>query len=191
MGDESEALIERLESSRERFVAFVQSKVSDPDAAEEIMQDSMVRALQGAGRLRAQEKLISWFYTVLRNTITDYYRGSARDSRTLVSTLPEDLPEEDEAEYQTLCLCFQPLIDTLKPEYAQLIRTLDLEGELPEEVASRLGLTSNNLKVRRHRARQALRRRLEATCRVCAEHHCVDCTCREEAAVSGDLLRQV
>jgi RNA polymerase sigma-70 factor (ECF subfamily) len=88
-----------------------------------------------------------------------------------------DLPAtpSDDAE---LCACFEPLIPTLKPEYAELLRALDLDGESTEAVAERLRVTPNNLKVRRHRARQALRKRLEETCRTCAEHGCLDCTCR-------------
>ena len=46
--------------------------------------------------------------------------------------------------------------------------------------ASDLGITPNNLKVRRHRARRALRARLEETCRICAAHGCLDCTCEKK-----------
>lgn len=66
---------------------------------------------------------------------------------------------------------------TLKPEYAALIEELELTDSDPARVAERLGITLNNLKVRRHRARQALRKRLEETCRTCAEHRCLNCTC--------------
>jgi len=44
-------------------------------------------------------------------------------------------------------------------------------------VAKELGITPNNLKVRRHRARQQLRERLEEVCRTCAKHGCLDCSC--------------
>ena len=84
---------------------------------------------------------------------------------------------EDET---VLCECFRGLIPTLKAEYAELIEALDLGAESPEAAARRLGITSNNLKVRRHRARQALRKRLDETCRSCAEHGCLDCTCSRD-----------
>lgn len=44
-------------------------------------------------------------------------------------------------------------------------------------MAEHLGITRNNLKVRRYRARQQLRERLEETCQACAEQGCLDCTC--------------
>ena len=94
----------------------------------------------------------------------------------MVAAVPEFAAEpEDDAE---LCACFERLVPTLKPEYADLIQAVELGHEAPEQMAGRLGITSNNLKVRRHRARQALRRKLEETCRACAEHGCLDCTCR-------------
>jgi RNA polymerase sigma-70 factor (ECF subfamily) len=60
---------------------------------------------------------------------------------------------------------------------AALIRQLDLGDASPESVASALGVTPNNLRVRHHRARQQLRERLEQTCRLCARHGCLDCHC--------------
>ena len=75
-----------------------------------------------------------------------------------------------------MCACVLDLVPTLKPEYAAVIEA-DLAERDPESVADALGVTRNNLKVRRHRARQQLRARLEETCRLCAAHSCLDCTC--------------
>ena len=69
------------------------------------------------------------------------------------------------------------VVPTLKPEYAAVVEA-DLAGRPTEALAEALGITPNNLKVRRHRAHRALRERLEQTCRVCATHGCLDCTCR-------------
>ena len=45
------------------------------------------------------------------------------------------------------------------------------------QFAARHGISLDNVKVRRHRARKALRERLVDTCRLCADHGCLDCTC--------------
>ena len=88
------------------------------------------------------------------------------------------LPETGTDEWQQLCECFRDILPTLKPEYSQLIEQLELADGDPEQVAAQLHISRNNLKVRRHRAREALRERLEETCRMCAEHACLDCTCK-------------
>lgn len=65
----------------------------------------------------------------------------------------------------------------LRPAYADLIRRIDLEGESPAALAREFNITSNNLTVRLHRARQALRATLEDTCGICTKHGCLNCTC--------------
>ena len=77
----------------------------------------------------------------------------ARDADALGALEAVAATPEEEA---VLCACFVPLVGALKPEYAELIELLDLRGEVTEAAAARLGITPNNLKVRRHRARQAL-----------------------------------
>ncbi len=68
-------------------------------------------------------------------------------------------------------------MDTLKPEYADAIRRVDLGGVAVGAFAAHAGLTPNNAAVRLHRARAALRRQLERCCGTCATHGCLDCVC--------------
>ena len=175
-GPSNDVAVEQLVSARERFLSFVKTRVSDAQAAEDILQSSLAKAIEGLPSLRNQDRVVPWFYSVLRNSITDWYRLSAQNRNT---SLPDDLDIEDEPEERErqLCRCFESLLPGLQPQYAELIELLDLEGESSADVSIRLGITAGNLKVRHHRARQALRRALEDTCRVCAVHHCMDCTC--------------
>lgn len=53
----------------------------------------------------------------------------------------------------------------------------EMEGASVAEAAARLGITPGNAAVRVHRARQALKQRLEAACGTCTEHGCLDCSC--------------
>jgi RNA polymerase sigma-70 factor, ECF subfamily len=77
---------------------------------------------------------------------------------------------------RTVCACVAGLAGTLKPEYAQALRRVDLEGASLALLAEEAGITPNNAKVRLHRARQALARRLEQSCGTsCCRRGCVDC----------------
>jgi len=166
----------RLLDARGQFLGYIQKRIKDPELAEDILQDSLLRAIRAAPELRDEERLVRWFYRVLQNAIIDIYRRrGVEQTHVIVADVPEIAAEpEDDAD---LCACFEKLIPTLKPEYADLIQTVELGQESPDVTVSRLGITSNNLKVKRYRARQALRRRLEETCRTCADHGCLDCTC--------------
>ena len=171
----AEAIAPLIEG-RERFLAFLRSKVNDPDLAEDLLQESLLKAVRAAPRLRDEEQLVPWFFVVLRNAVTDVYRKRGRAPGLADLALAENVPATPQ-EQRNACACFEALLPSLKPEYGDLIQALDLGEEPSEQVRERLGVSANNLKVRHHRARQALRRSLEETCRVCAEHHCVDCTC--------------
>lgn len=171
--------MEHLYESRQRFVEYVRRRVDDPELAEDIVHDSLLKALKSAPELRDDERLIPWFFRILRNAVVDEYRKRDVARRHVQQTdeLP-DLPDLSDEDERTICACFKAVLPALKPEYAELIQALDLSEETPEAVAGRLGITTNNLKVRRHRARQALRQQLENACGTCAQGNCIgDCTC--------------
>lgn len=178
MSSFSEQLESHLARNRTNLLGFIRSKVGDDTLAEDILQDSLLKALRASPEIK-DEDLVSWFYRIMRNAITDAHRrhsAAARRLERFVQEQPEPTitPEDTEA----LCLCFKDLLPTLKPDYAELIEAMDLGGLTTAEMTERLGVTANNLKVRHHRARQQLRERLEETCRYCAKHGCIDCTCK-------------
>ena len=168
---------EHLLKELDTFTAFARSRVGDSHLAADVVQESLLKAVKSAGQLRDDESVTAWFYRILRRTIIDLYRRRDAAQRAVERLESElSLPPSAEEE-RTACACVESLIPTLKPEYGELIRELDLSGKSPEELAAKRGMSANNLRVRHHRARQQLRERLESVCRLCAKHGCLDCTC--------------
>jgi RNA polymerase sigma factor (sigma-70 family) len=167
----------QLISEREAFLGFVRKRVRDPELAEDIVQDGFTKAMKHAGELRDNESVVAWFYRILRRTIIDAYRrGDAR--KRALDAFEREVPDTPDVEDQrVLCGCLRLLIPTLKPEYAEVIERVELQGEPLEVVAKDLKLKASNLRVRLHRGRKQLQERLEQTCRVCAKHGCLDCQC--------------
>jgi RNA polymerase sigma-70 factor (ECF subfamily) len=160
------------------MLRYIKSKIADPELAEDILQESLLKALSSAPELRDDQKIIPWFYRIVNNAITDLYRHRGVVAKYM-GPIPDGAePGIEPEERATICACMRDLIPTLKPEYAELIEGLDLNEEDNEAVAERIGITRNNLKVRHHRARTQLRQRLEETCRSCATHGCLDCSCK-------------
>jgi RNA polymerase sigma factor (sigma-70 family) len=160
-----------------QFTNFARSRVGDPHLAADVVQDSLLKAIKSADQLRDDENVTAWFYRILRRSIIDLYRRRATNQKALERLERESDSPPDNEEQRVACSCVETLIPTLKPDYAELIQRLDLGNEDPEQVGVALGMTANNLRVRHHRARQQLRERLEQTCRLCAKHGCLDCTC--------------
>ncbi len=163
---------------RNKLLGFIQSRLVDPDLAEDVLQDSLLKAIRSSSTLNEEEKLLPWFYRVLENAIIDTYRHMDVEKRYQAAYGQNEAllggPEDDAA----ICDCFRVILPSLKPEYREILEALDLADGSSDEFAHRLNISPTNLKVRRHRARQALRQRLEETCRMCAVHGCLDCTCR-------------
>lgn len=180
----SETTLQSLLDLRRRFLGFVERRVNDRAAAEDILQSAYVRALDTHGQLRDDESAVAWFYRILRNAIIDHYRrrtteeaGLERWAREL-----ETETEPDMALFETTCQCIAGALDTLTPSYASFLREVDLEEASLATYAKAHGITAGNAAVRAHRARAALRKELIRCCGSCADHGCLDCSCRAKAA---------
>jgi RNA polymerase sigma-70 factor (ECF subfamily) len=181
MRKKNNADIGRLASEHHgQFLRFVRSRVKNEHDAEDILQTAYRKGLEKTCDLRENEKVIAWFYRILRNAIIDHYRKRGVEKRRMgTSEEAENLPVElDSRMEKAVCKCVGDLIPTMKPEYAEAIKEIELEEKSLKGFAAKKGLTSNNAMVRLYRARQSLKKRLLETCGTCAEHGCLDCNCR-------------
>lgn len=173
----TDAIVSRLLERREELLGFIRSKVSDPHAAEDILHDSLIKAMGALDRLDDEDKLVAWFYQIVRNAIIDRRRRQKTQARYVDAYAQEAELHETPEERRNVCQCFRELIPALKDEYQEMIETMELGEAESAEVAEELGITTNNLKVRRYRARQQLKDRLEVSCGECAARGCIECTC--------------
>jgi RNA polymerase sigma-70 factor (ECF subfamily) len=172
--------IQILLKSHRRFLAFLVPRVGAYEDAEEILQTALAKAVQHEDSLE-KETVVAWFYQVLKNSLADYYRHRGVEKRAMRTHRDLAMANQSEsAELErTVCECFKELLPTLKPEYAEALKTIDLGDATVTDAAKTLGITANNAAVRLHRARLALKKSLEATCKTCAVHGCYDCTCEK------------
>jgi RNA polymerase sigma-70 factor (ECF subfamily) len=170
--------VAQLVGAHRQFLAFLERRVESREAAEDILQSAFARGLERAPGVQ-DEKVVAWFYRILRNAVIDHYRRRSSTARAM-EAWGQDFAthHQPEAELrQEICQCVSGLIAALKPEYRDALRIVDLdEGDL-SELAGQSGITVENAAVRVHRARKALRRQVEQACGTCAEHGCLDCHC--------------
>ena len=168
---------ELLVAKHRELLRFVERRIGDRALAEEILQDAFVRSVDHAGEI--SDSALGWLYRVLRNAVIDHQRRQAVVNRRLQAFAAELQSEADEpAELvRVACECVSELARTLKPEYAQALQRVDIEGAPVKEYAEQLGISASNAGVRLFRAREALRKQLARACGTCAEHGCSDCIC--------------
>lgn len=171
-------VVARLVENHRDFLAFLEKRVGSRAEAEDILQEAFVKGMQRGDALRDDESAVAWFYRMLRNAVIDRHRRRAAAARG-VEALAREMSEEDPPRefVEAACGCVRTLSETLKPEYADALTRVEVEGASVKEYAEQAGISANNAAVRVHRARAALKKRVLESCGTCAEHGCVDCTC--------------
>ena len=177
----------QLVENHRQFLGFLEKRLSDRALAEDILQDAFVKSLEKGNELRDESASVAWFYRMLRNAVIDQYRRNGARSRAL-----EGLAREMEGAVEpppeirgAICACVARLASTLKPEYADVIQRVEVDGVAVQDYAAQAGITANNAAVRVFRAREALRKQVKASCGTCAEHGCVDCHCKPAPGSDG------
>jgi RNA polymerase sigma-70 factor (ECF subfamily) len=166
-----------LVANHREFLRYVEGRVGDKATAQEILQEAFVRTLDRGAEVR--ESAVGWFYGVLRNAVIDYQRRRASANRRLSEFAAELEVHQEPSEdlRQVACQCVKRLADTLKPEYAEALKRVEVEGMAVKDYADAVGISASNAGVRIFRAREALRKQVARSCGSCAEHGCLDCTC--------------
>jgi RNA polymerase sigma factor (sigma-70 family) len=181
---ERRAPVAVLVENHRAFLSFLERRLGRRDVAEDVLQDAFVRT---ADRLDSvpEEALIPWFYRVLRNAAVDRHRRHGSEERALAALAREldDAVEPPPEVHAEVCACVRRLAATLKPEYAEALAAVDVDGQPVKAYAERAGLSATNAGVRLFRARAALRRRLAESCGTCADHGCLDCSCGRAGGV--------
>jgi RNA polymerase sigma-70 factor (ECF subfamily) len=171
-----------LENHR-AFLRYLERRVGDRDLAEDILQDAFAKVVARPDHAPADEAIVPWFYRTLRNAAIDRFRRRDAANRAH-QAFARELETQEAASgdlEQEICACVSRLAATLKPEYAEALTAIEVEGIPVKSFAEQKGLSASNAAVRVFRAREALKKRVTESCGVCAAHGCLDCTCRGTA----------
>ena len=160
-----------------QFLAFLHRRLGN---AADVLQTAYLKAVTAVETVREEEKIVAWFYRLLRNVLTDRHRhhgAMVRLHERLIHETP-GVTEPEEDLYHAVCQCVLGLTQTLQPAYREILQQVALEEASLGQVAAALAITPNNASVRLHRARQALHTLLVQMCGACSDHGRLDCTCR-------------
>ena len=152
---------------------FVERRVSDRHAAEDIVQDVMLKVLTRAAGddLPAREKLAAWVLTIARNAVVDHYRQQRRrDAQVALDQIEPAAAEKDDAELAQAVggavPCIGRMVARMPLPYADALRLADLEGLDQATLAERTGLSISGAKSRVQRGRRMLRGMILECCHV-------------------------
>lgn len=149
-----------LEESRTRLYRMAMAWTGEPALADDLVQETMTRALQKHHQLRDPERLNAWLFRILSNCWREHLRrqrpGVPLDDIELVA--PHS-PERDQQQMDVVSrVRFE--IDSLPMGQRQVLTLVDLEGFSYAEAAEVMEIPVGTVMSRLSRARAALRERL-------------------------------
>ncbi len=135
-----------------------------PADAEDLVQETYLRAFRFAHRFQPGTHLRAWLFQILRNTFLTFYR---RDSRELTVLNKEGADGPDEVwdaeapvASAATAVDLERAIRDLPEEFRSVLLFADLEGFALAEIAQIMDTPVGTVKSRLFRARRLVRRRL-------------------------------
>lgn len=164
---------------KEPIHRYVLTLVRESSAAEDLTQETFVRAYRKLATLEDPSKVSSWLYRIATNLSYDRFRKTSPRSEAVSIDgtsgepgepvpieLADDSPRLDKVvEQREMSSCVQDYLETLPDDYRAVILLHDLEGLTNPEIATMLGCSLATAKIRLHRARKKLKEALDNACR--------------------------
>jgi len=159
-----------------RLLAKARRYLRSEDEARDVLQDAFLCAVRSIGNFKGDSRLSTWLHRIIINCAFMYLRTKKRHSEKQDAEIDIDelLPRFDSAgnwmdgdsrsmsaevsfEMFETRAAVRRCIEQLPVAHRIVLILRDIDELDTEEVASLLGVTGNNVKVRLHRARQALK----------------------------------
>lgn len=172
-------LSESLAAHRDAIVRYIRGIVRDEAEAEDLTQETLLRAYNKLSTLEDPARLVPWLYRIATNVTHDRFRQAAYRHRPLsleedsgavgetarLEIVPDDSPRLDKLmEQREMSSCVKEYIEDLLDSYRAVILLHDVQGLTNPEMAEMLGVSLATVKIRLHRARTKLRVALGEGC---------------------------
>ncbi|AWW35865.1 MULTISPECIES: sigma-70 family RNA polymerase sigma factor [Streptomyces] len=149
---------EKLISSHEKWLhAYVERVVNDRHAAEDIVQETFLRAWLHADRLRMSGSVHGWLRVVARNLLIDRIRMPVTHHE-FAGTDGLELTQDDHADTVHYRMEVTRLLRNVSEEHRAVLLHRYLYGRSVQETARALGVPEGTVKSRQHYALESLRR---------------------------------
>ncbi|MBN2174756.1 MAG: RNA polymerase sigma factor [Bacteroidales bacterium] len=130
--------------------------------AEEIAQDTFIKAYQSLSKFRKESKFSTWLYRIVYNTAISRTRKKKIQTIELNDEIEKNFSEDEirddvfKLDFDEQKILINKVIGKLSEEDSLLITLYYFEENTTEEIAEITGLSQSNVKVRLHRVRKRL-----------------------------------
>lgn len=158
-----EELLRTLYAEHSRsLMAYAQRLTGDRFAAEDVVQETLLRAWRNAAQLREVASVRAWLLTVAHRIVIDRLRAKRARPAETAELLPGDLASRDHAPVVVESLVVYKALAGLSAEHRAVLVELYYLGKTVPEAARSLGIPEGTVKSRSYHALRALRRSMSA-----------------------------
>lgn len=183
-----------IENHRSYLTNIALGKLRDPSLAEDLVQETFLAAWRARAKFGGRASERTWLTRILLNKIADHYRSDARKPMVSVSELGSEQSNEEvldalllardgsyeasrhepasAAERAEFVSLVEKLLQEVPHQAAEAFRMRELQGFSTEDIVQRLNITPNHLWVLIHRAKKALRKKMEEVWEPTARTEC-------------------
>jgi RNA polymerase sigma-70 factor (ECF subfamily) len=136
--------------------AFAISLTNDPTRADDLVQDTIVRAWANAERFEAGTNINAWLFTILRNLFHSEYRKRKREVEDVDGSYALSLRTHPEQTAHLDFQDFQQALARLPVDQREALILVGAEGLSYEQAAEICGVAVGTIKSRVNRARNRL-----------------------------------
>ena len=153
------ALVDRYQA---QLFRYARAMGMDPDPAEDLVQDAWIRAYSRLAECRNPERFRTWIARIVRNRCLDYRKNIRRlgSAEGLAGLESDGVPPDAAVEHAELAALLNDALDGLAPEVRDAFVMKHVEERTYQEMTEVTQVSESALKMRVHRAREALREAL-------------------------------
>jgi len=174
--DLSQSFVEGLNTHTPALRSAARAMAGNVPDADDLVQETLLRAMRFAGRFQRGTNLKGWLKTILRNSFINQFRRARRrpavfgseESEQLIASAPardespiQIEPEQFEASTDHFSASLRDAVHSLPEKYRQVFLLFALGGYKYREIADRMGIPVGTVMSRLHRARAALHASLD------------------------------
>ncbi len=156
----TEELVRRWAS---RVVAFCHARTGSAQAAEDLAQESLMRALKGLKTLEEPERFGSWVFGIAHRVCLDWVNGRRREPVALTADHEQPSPiDQSQVDRADDVRSLMSEVEALPEDYREVLMLYYYNDVRYEDLARMLGVSSATINMRLTKARQMLRMRMKA-----------------------------
>lgn len=156
--DKKQLLESFLNENLDRAYRLAYSYTKESASAEDVVSESIIKALSSVETLKNPEFLRSWFFRIVINTALTWLR---RERRMVYFSSPEDMERILPGKEDSSDITITEFIELLEPKYKTVIILRFFEDMSLQEIADTVGENVNTIKTRLYRGLRLLRMEME------------------------------